>query len=637
MSPKKSRPQKKACDVCYRRKREATKEAAEQRIDRLERTLTRTETTDEQNVPSSGEPVALVSPEANSPRISRRPCSSNGESTASARSTSPAACVQASTTPSGHPTSDRSRKDTTLVNQLGPNWFFNGIPISSEGGHQWISSRTDQPAEWIELSIPINTSPPLSKLPPYSLQEACELPDKDSTRKILNFFFRSSPRLMFPVLDEVLFESTIETAYAPSDKAAYSPSQIAARSCVFSALSIASHLDMSGQMPVSLDADTCADKAHYLLTHITGDGSLETLQTAIMLQLRYAFHAHWQGAALLHSITCRIVCSLQGHTCQPSKSSGVQSAYLEPEREREKSHVRLLFWLCYMLDKDISLRTGNPPLLIDEYCDLTPPNNHLDSYTYVSTQDRLFENDDDRSGNSTLGSTAHLPGDIYLCHLKEKVYRLLLSARALKDNDNQLVLNIRQLDNEVEHWRLSIPINFRPALFVSQNSASNISDEDIPHTIRRIALQLEYHHLMTVIHTTVRRCTAEASDGTRDLHDVVHSSFDISLMASRSTLWCLRYLIGTIADQAFRLITFYSIPAALSLFLNIVIHPIDPQVQLDLELLMSAANSIRSIPMSTLTGNEIDLIHHIGDFAVRLVWLGSCAVMKAKRQKEKQG
>ena len=57
---------------------------------------------------------------------------------------------------------------------------------------------------------------------------------------------------------------------------------------------------------------------------------------------------------------------------------------------------------------------------------------------------------------------------------------------------------------------------------------------------------------MTVIHTTVRKCTAEASDGIQDLHDVVHSSFDISLMASRSTFWCLRFLIDTIAEQAFR-------------------------------------------------------------------------------------
>lgn len=132
------------------------------------------------------------------------------------------------------------------------------------------------------------------------------------------------------------------------------------------------------------------------------------------------------------------------------------------------------------------------------------------------------------------------------------MFQLLFSARALKDNDNQLLLNIRQLDDEIERWRLSIPVNFRPALFVSNYNSPNISDEGLPHIIRRIYLQLDYHHLMTVIHTTVRRCTTEACDGTQELHDVVHSSFDLSLVASRSTLWCLRFLIGTIAEEAIR-------------------------------------------------------------------------------------
>ncbi|KAJ5256761.1 hypothetical protein N7478_012865 [Penicillium angulare] len=253
-----------------------------QRIEKLEKALVRAGTTDEQDVSSAGEPVTLVSPETNSPNISRRP-SSGGESTVSERSPSPAACAQASTTSSGHPNSEHSREDTTLAKQLGPNWFFNGIPISSKAGHQWISTRTDQPAEWIEFIIPIKTSSPISTFQPYSIQQACELPDKDSTREILNAFFKSSPRLSFPVLDKVLFQSTIETAYASSNKMTSSSSQIAARSCVFSALSIVSHLDMSRQIPASMDADVCADKAHYLLTHITGDNSLETLQTAIML------------------------------------------------------------------------------------------------------------------------------------------------------------------------------------------------------------------------------------------------------------------------------------------------------------------------------------------------------------------
>ena len=41
--------------------------------------------------------------------------------------------------------------------------------------------------------------------------------------------------------------------------------------------------------------------------------------------------------------------------------------------EHEDRHLRHLFWLCYVLDKDISLRTGRPPVIADQFCDLTLP------------------------------------------------------------------------------------------------------------------------------------------------------------------------------------------------------------------------------------------------------------------------
>lgn len=201
-----------------------------------------------------------------------------------------------------------------------------------------------------------------------------------------------------------------------------------------------------------------------------------------------------------------------------------------------------------MLDKDISLCTGNPPLLTDVYCDLDLPDDYFDHYTYLPGLATSFTAEHE----THKSLTPYLPGDPHLSHLKEKVCRQLLSARAMKDNDNQLLLNIRQLDDEIEHWRLSIPVGFRPALFVSEDTSPITSGEKIPYIYRRMSLQLNYHHLMTVIHTTVRKCTVEANDEISDLHNVVHSSFDLSLVASRSTLSCLKILIGMTGEDAFR-------------------------------------------------------------------------------------
>jgi hypothetical protein len=447
---------------------------------------------------------------------------------------------------------------------LGPNWFFNGIPISSEAGYDWISARTGQKITATEFGIPVRNSSPFSTLQPYFAQGICDLPDKSLVQEILSQVFASSSfRLSFPILDQVLFEETVETAYKPMEINLLPASQISAKACVLSTLSLTPRFCATEKNQISMDADIFAAKAHHLLMRITGYTSLETLQALLMLvstailsftpdlrtdlalqQSRCVFSAHWEGAAFFHSIACRTVCSLGGHIFQPLKPFATGFSHLE----RLNWHIRTLFWSCYILDKDLSIRTGNPPLLTDVYCDLTTPNNHLDYYTSSPGLAEFSQIDNDTDGQQT----PLFPGDIHLSILKEKVFQLLFSARALKDNDNQLLLNIRQLDDEIEHWRLSIPVDFRPALFVSHYNSPDIADEGLPHVIRRICLQLDYHHLMTVIHTTVRRCTTEACDGTQELHDVVHSSFDLSLVASRSTLWCLKFLIGKIAEEAFR-------------------------------------------------------------------------------------
>ncbi|KAJ6068265.1 uncharacterized protein N7446_005302, partial [Penicillium canescens] len=514
--------------------------------------------------------------------------------------------AQAATNTCNSATADYHTAADVSASQLGPNWFFNGIPIFSEAGCRWVSTRTDQDVTWTDICIPIMDFSPLSALPPSFSQEICDLPDQDATREILSDFFRSSFRLTFPVLNRVLFETTMETAYKPADRNMFSSTQTAARACVFGTLSIATRLKRPHQSARPIDADLCAAKANFLLMYLIGDISLETLQTILLLQLQRMFCGHWQGAAFFHSIACRIVCSLRGHIYKPSNVLGREMSRLE----REKHQTRTLFWLCYMLDKDISFRTGNPPFSLRVI--VTSP--HLmTSCTIIPTCQRWMN-----------------PLNL----LKEKVCRQLFSAQALKYNDNQLLLHIRKLDDEIECWRLSIPNSFRPALFVSENTSPNSPEEGIPHIIRRMSLQLEYHHLVTVIHTTVRKCTPEAADGIEDLHAVVHSSFDLSLVASRSTLSCLRVLVRTIAEQAFRFFTSYFATAAMSLFLNIVIHPLDPQAQLDLELLMSAANTVRSIPARNLTQAEITRIHEESKFVMRLVWLGTCAMTKADRAKK---
>lgn len=128
---------------------------------------------------------------------------------------------------------------------------------------------------------------------------------------------------------------------------------------------------------------------------------------------------------------------------------------------------------------------------------------------------------------------------------------MLYAPEAFRITDSQLLLRIRQLDDELERWRTSIPLEFRPKLSITP-SAALIAETDAARILRYSRLQLEYHYLLTVIHTTVRRCGSSYAEHVKmpeDLHVVVHSSVDLSLEASRSTLIFLRASLTSLASE----------------------------------------------------------------------------------------
>lgn len=221
-----------------------------------------------------------------------------------------------------------------------------------------------------------------------------------------------------------------------------------------------------------------------------------------------------------------MVCDLGGHFFQ---SENHQLANVSTGNQHH--YIRRLFWLCYVLDKDISLRSGTPPLLVEDYCDLAIPSN---------------------SGADEL--SYHLPNDPGLSFIKEKACRLLYSSKAFQISDTQLLLRIRQLDDELEKWRLSLPLLTRPRLAIpSTYPLFSLDTSDLQKT-QCIKLQLDYLCTLTTVHTTVRRFGPTNNDESlpEDLHSVVHSSIDLSLEAGCSTLSFLRAIIDILKEGAFR-------------------------------------------------------------------------------------
>ena len=203
----------------------------------------------------------------------------------------------------------------------------------------------------------------------------------------------------------------------------------------------------------------------------------------------------------------------------PHQSAAPPALGPESLDNRKQRHLRNLFWLCYTIDKDIALRTGQPLALSDDNCDLTLP---------VGYEEQLY----------TSIAYHHLhayelppifPVDLRLSIIKSHAYSTLYSFKALQNTDAELLKKIRELDDDLERWRMSVPLDLRPTLSFSHGRPDpNVS-------MHSVFLRMNYHLCMTIIHQASSRCKAW-SEGQGVMMEGVRSSLALSVEASRSTL-----------------------------------------------------------------------------------------------------
>ncbi|EAA29292.2 hypothetical protein GE21DRAFT_6931 [Neurospora crassa] len=531
---------------------------------------------------------------------------------------------------------------------LGEISSYNGIPFFSEDGQAWIRSRTGQqasfPAIWGDIP-PWQTRPSadsglLCKVAEKPIEQI-ELPDRKIVEQYLSFFISSEFRLAFPLVDPVLFKQTLDLAYAhgQGDRNGLGFEQITAKACVFAFLSVLSLLEVERTQRYpdipNIDTDMMAAKAQMLLPLTIQALDITSLQASFMLCLYQLFLGQVQSSAMLLALACRIMFMLGGHKLSnaswlPTPGSSSGSGTTTPASapidlgDRKRRHLRRLFWLCYSVDTDISLRTGQPPSIDDDHCDLSLPpgyleiqfldrreletlkerhfsslNSHPNSYPIMPSPSPYPYNQGAGPFGSnnpfkapggapptamTSAAQGHghgfgypssefpylgldetsvpaLPGDLRLTLIKSKTCKLLYSASALRKSDAELLRDIRELDDELERWRLSVPEWYRPALSLSRTSREappppppplrggdetgtwsshgsgraseldergqgqggygqsqqkghgksqgyDLSTMSAGESVRTIIINLQYHHLVATIHQATGRCRA---------------------------------------------------------------------------------------------------------------------------------
>ncbi|KAM0424170.1 hypothetical protein ACHAPT_010539 [Fusarium lateritium] len=439
---------------------------------------------------------------------------------------------------------------------------------------------------------PLTPSIPLTCNDPSQPDDGPDSLDKETALQTLQLFNNSSVRYVLPLIDPILFRGTLELAY--SSEETHSSQQLQAQASVLALASVMSLIEDSAPSPSYSLGVKCASQALALLDSTSGAASLLTLQAVSLLRIHGAFSGEIPASLQIHKTACRLVKELGGHTTGPGKPGNTNSTY----SEREYRELRTLFWQSYITDKHITLRTGMEPCLDDSICDLTLPDDCGFPKGYP-----LPGSKDGRMPSLPYGVLSPcLGGDIQLSILKSKVWQLLYSPEARQRSEAELLWAVRELDGEVEAWRMSVPAEMRPTFLIADKSRISPPKIDMPSWVRPHAttLHLEYHNLFITIHqASARYQFSKGSDTLMQAWSTsVQSSITLALEASRSTLLYLETVLDRLAKETFWICIHYPIVALRTLFVNIVANPSGPDAESDLRLLCSTHDLIKRMPMS---------------------------------------
>lgn len=200
-------------------------------------------------------------------------------------------------------------------------------------------------------------------------------------------------------------------------------------------------------------------------------------------------------------------------------------------------HLRNIFWVCYSFDKDLSLRTGQPPAFEDTQCDLTLPPGY---------QEHVYIDMAGHQGASEPPPRPFFSLDLRLSMIKSKAYNALYSVQATRKSDAELLRAIRELDNELESWRVSIPERCRPTVSFPRTAMPASQFQNMG----TVMLQLNYYSCIAIIHQASSRCQVWGDGSSRAMVGV-SSSLALSVEASRSTLLFLESAEEILLDEVF--------------------------------------------------------------------------------------
>ncbi|CVL04941.1 related to transcriptional activator Mut3p [Fusarium mangiferae] len=466
--------------------------------------------------------------------------------------------------------------------------LVNGNTLFSPQGQQWYRNSTGSTfssniIDKYRQPYLCSTRPPLAN----DNHKILRLPDRQVVEELAARFCLSAQSLVFPLLSLHRFRTTtLPLAY--SEGAGRKHHTISAKCCTYGVLIMSDifGLDSGDEMAdISCWCQRYALEIEASIPTLLREMRVDGLESLLTLMIFKYFMGDLESASFLVSMTSRFLIQLGAHL-YPSSSG----AY---DKHNDSHHIRDLFWVCYCIDKDLSHRTGQPPTISDDHCDLTLPPN----YVQMQSSNILSSSPCPCRSSTTVPL---YPWDIRLSVIKSKIYNDLHSISATRLSETEILRKIRHLDEELEAWRVTLPSDHRPTLsFLEQTPV------DAHTNTQAIMLRLSYHHCVILIHQA--RCRDfQSSHPTDNLMDDGHRiNFQILVDASRSILIYLEKALPVLAHECFWVIIFYPMTAISTIFSVALLDSRSDPGNERLKLLQGFARLIRQIPIKRLTVAEI--------------------------------
>ncbi|KAI0157645.1 N-terminal binuclear Zn cluster-containing protein [Xylariaceae sp. FL1272] len=486
-----------------------------------------------------------------------------------------------------------------VTNQQGETRYIgssSGFSIFSPKGIQWVNERTGDTSFQRMISDVSLDDHKWNQWKPEIFSDLFHrpvfrpLPPKAEALSLLKDYFENF-NCILPLFHQPTFMHLVEKQYSsdPYDGSGW----WASLNCV---LAIAHRLRvMSNLVPAEEDEKAWAyiKNAMGVFTElIMRNTDLLSVQALLGMALFMQGTPNPQPSFLLVSAAIRLSHSIGLH----KRGTGFNLNPVEIEQRKR------VFWIAYMLDKDLCLRSGRPPAQDDDDMNVELPD----------------ADPADHIGNIPL---ANGKGKMNLfrvmCELsviESKIYKSLYSTKAAKLSDGELLQTIGELDKELEVWKDNIDIDYRPE--------HEIKASHTPLILHIVMLHFTYYNALTTIHRMsvhhgywTSRLANFAIQGlnARPLNPRVFSSAALCASAARATISLLKYIPQGDFSCVWMAL-YFPVSALVTLFGNILQNPNDPRARSDTRLMSLVVTFLSTLGQEAETGGVYRMLGVCSEF-----------------------